>query len=160
MLKSTWTNIVHGDSDYFDSLESAVHRHPLTLLDDVRLESADREREVLRGLPSSPPGLSLLDVVATFVIEHPLPELLAFPVSESLVRDCRIAGLQKLDYTLEVCWTMYEWQGREWLYNSVTEEWFYVDASWPWEAYMFHGSIWWLNGKRWFWETTETQIEF
>ena len=52
----------------------------------------------------------------------------------------------------EDCWRMYRWEERYWMYNVGTSEWFYTAAPTPWIAYRsYKETVWWLNGRRWFW---------
>ena len=139
MLKSTLTNVVDSDDEFFDGQEQALQIHPLTLLDDMAVNSPILEREILDGLPAY--RLSLLDIVATFLVEL-----------KHFSSDYHILRLSSQDYVFEPYWIKYVWEGREWLGNYRTGEFFYVDAPGPWIAYSYRHAVWWLNEKRWFWE--------
>jgi hypothetical protein len=147
MRKSLLTNtIMDSDDEFFDSAEAAVRLHPLTHLDDTQLRPSLETQFFTQG-PSSQ-ARSILDVVAMFLIKSPAVD-----------DQCQnLAWLNSRDYTLETGWCKYEWQGREWLHNGETGEWFYIGtmqqstAIYRWKCYWYGKHYWWLRGSRWFWE--------
>ena len=59
------------------------------------------------------------------------------------------------DGNREPAWQCYEWMGKIWLWNSVTEEWFYVSSPGAWQRYTYFDEdlkkyFWWCCGARWF----------
>ena len=147
MRKSLLTNLVDSDDEFFDSNEAAVRLHPLTLLDDFRL-SPSSEKQFLSQTYLTRMRGSILDVVAMFLVK-----------GQAVDDQCQnLARLCSRDYTLETGWCKYEWQGREWLHNGETGEWFYIGtmqestAIYSWKCYGYGKHHWWLQGSRWFWE--------
>lgn len=159
MLKSTLTNMVESDDEYMDGPWEALRTHPLTFLDDCRLMSPSLEHELLRDLPRS--RLTVLDVIVMFLIKRPRRAVLlpcpsqCAPCAPSYCdfQGCTLTRVQSRDYVFEAPWMKYEWQGRHWMYNTMTEEGFFTDnPPFFWTAYRYGHAVWWLNGKRWFWE--------
>ena len=171
IVKCTLTeDVVDQDREDSDGEEEALLRlHPLTLLDRVALMNLSLKRELLRGLPWIRGDLSVLDVVAVFLINRRRPEDLLSCSSSSIPAVCTITRVQAQDYVFEDGWRMYQsWNiglsgpvWRNWMYNSLTEECFYTDSAvcmgmgMCWEPYRYGHAVWWLNGKRWFWERTD-----
>ena len=122
MLKSTLTNVVDSDDEFFDGDEKALQIHPLTFLNDIAVKSSILQRELLEGLPAFP--LSLLDIIATFLVK-----LKHLSITTS---DCHILRISSQDYVFEPCWSKYVWEDREWMCNSRTGKFFYADAPGPW----------------------------
>ena len=153
MLTSILTNCVDSDDEYFDDPGQGLLIYPLTRLHDQAL-SRTLERKFMHGLPMvDRRQMSVLDLVVMFFIPQPEIEFLSLPISDSVIdRYCTVTRVQREDYVLECDWRKYQCQGRYWMFNSVTEEWFYIDTSYPWTAYRYRHDVWWLNGKRWFWE--------
>ena len=59
------------------------------------------------------------------------------------------------DGNRELTWQCYEWMGKTWLLNVVTEEWFYVSSPGAWQRYSYFDEhlkkyFWWCCGARWF----------
>ena len=146
MLKSTLTKTLDSDDEFFDGDEAALQISPLTCLDDTTVQSKRLQREIeahLGGQPVFPSGrMSLLDVIAVYLVE----------LSTS---DSHILRVCSQDYCFEPCWTKYVWEGREWLSNSRTGEFFHVDDPGNWIAYRYLKALWWTKGQRWFWERTD-----
>ena len=146
MLKSTFTYEVDSEDEFFDGDEAALRISPLNCLADKILQSERLQREIeahLGGQPVFPYGrMSLLDVIAMYLVKLSTSD-------GHLLRVC------KQDYVFEPCWTKYVWEGREWLSNSRTGEFFHVHDPGLWIAYRYRKAVWWTKGKRWFWERTE-----
>jgi hypothetical protein len=147
MRKSLLTNVLDTDDEFFDSIEAAVRLHPLTLLEDTRLRPSS-ENQFFSQKSFRHMRRSILDVVAMFLVKSPAVD-----------DQCQnLARLRSRDYTLETGWCKYEWQGREWLHNGETGEWFYIGtmqestAIYRWKCYWYRKHHWWLQGSRWFWE--------
>ena len=140
MLKEVLTNVVDSD-DEFDSEEMAVQTYPLTGLATICPCSKTLLRELRRSSPFR--EVSILDVVVSY--------LMGQPNLDHLTHDA-IATIQHHDYVLEHEWEKYQWNNREWFYNFTTEEGFWKDEPAPWTAYRYRNNVWWLNGRRWFWE--------
>ena len=148
--------VVDSHDEYFDNDEAAVRRFPLTYLDDCPVENKQLSSALSAGSISEYPSLpeynirpSLLDLVSSHLIEPLCPHA---PVSDYAFQMCSITQLQANDYVLEQSWTKYSWQGFEWLHNFRTGECFWNNDARPWRAYRYKDAVWWLNGKRWFWE--------
>ena len=146
MLTASLTSVVDSDDEYLEDEVLALRRFPLTLLDDILLRSQALQQELLREVHAF--ELSLLDAIALYLIE-----------TRSLSRKCVISYVQGQDYALESCWKKYVWQGRYWLHNLMTEEWFYVDDPQSWKMYAYKSRLWWMHcswsrttPSRWFWE--------
>ena len=144
MLKALMTTPFGSDDEYFDDVPaSSIRVAPLTLLEDV--DNGDQ---------------SLLDVVISYLVKVPWLEPLSpfessSEISEHDDQNCHVAKhvLQR-DYTYEHCWCKYSYRGRPWLYNSETEEWFWVDDAGAWVQYRYMHArswyTWWLRGRRFF----------
>ena len=58
----------------------------------------------------------------------------------------------------EHAWQLFRWAHGPWLWNKITDEWFFVNnPPAEWQCYFFHNKqghhvYWWLSGKRWFLE--------
>jgi hypothetical protein len=148
MFTASLTNPVDSDGEYFEHIHSALPWlvFPLTCLRDITLQSRALQQELLREVPIF--DLSLLDAIALYLLEI-----------GSVSRKCVISYVQGRDYALEACWKKYISQGRYWMHNFVTEEWFYVDDPHPWKRYAYKSRLWWMHGSwsrttpsRWFWE--------
>ena len=140
LLKAPLTCALDSDDEYFDDDAVAVKFHPFTLLDDTYVKSSALLRDFADELKER--NLSLLDVVVTYLM----------PRVSSLNGGAHIHRVTKQDYVFEPCWGKYVSEGRYWMWNCETEEWFFVDAPGPWIVYRWKKRYWWLNGKRWFWE--------
>ena len=127
-----------------------LRRFPLTYLAGRRVNN--RLLSSVLSADSLSTGIqpTLLDVVISHLVKPLCPH--DDPVSDYASQMCGITQLQANDYVLEQSWRKYSWQGFEWLYNFVTEEEFWKDDPGPWRAYRYKHAVWWLNGKRWFWE--------
>ena len=153
ILISILTNCVSDDVYLTYGPDEALLMYPLTMLDDEELNPT-LQRKFMHVLPNMDHrSLSVLDLVATFLIPQPEIEFLSGPISDSVIdRYCTVTRFQREDYVLECGWEKYEWQGRYCMFNSMADEWFYIDTPYPWTAYRCRHGVWWLNGKRWFWE--------
>jgi hypothetical protein len=149
LLKAFLTAYVHSDDDYFDNEEASVRRFPMTYLDDCRVNNVQLSSALSAGSLSPDLRPSLLDIVSSHLVKPLCPHA---PVSEYASQMCGITQLQANDYVLEQSWRKYSWQGFEWLHNFGTEECFWNNDAGPWRAYRYKNAVWWLNGKRWFWE--------
>ena len=130
------------DEYFYNRAVVGVRYHPFTLLDDTGLTSPSLHRDLADDLPVRR-CLSLLDVVVIFLI----------PKDSSSVSACaHIRRVTKGDYVYEPGWSTYVFQGRRWMWNFETQEWFFVDCPRLWKVYRWRNRYWWLNGKRWFWE--------
>ena len=147
MLHETWTHVVHSDDEYFVDDSMAVFTVPLICLGDETLTSVAVHREILKDLPSC--TLSLLDVVATFVMK---------PARESYAG--LTAYIQRKDY-VQSRWKT-RWQdGNTFLENEVTGERLNNAAlEAKWVRYKCRGAYWWLENlpnhkrrgpRKWFW---------
>ena len=158
MHKTYLTAYVDSDDEYFEDEEMAVRRFPLTYLadtpvDNVQLSDWLSPRYALDCKPS------LLDVVLNHLVKPLSPSYCSNGhVPDDVVQMCHITQLQANDYVLEQSWRKYSWQGWEWLHNFETEEWFWKHpfgnryTTSRWRRYRYKNAVWWLNGKRWFWE--------
>ena len=142
-LKASLTVRLGPDDEYFwNAAVVGVKYHPFTLLDDTELRSPSLRRDIAeqRAVRRC---LSLLDVVVIFLIPKD---------SSNVSASAHIRRATKQDYVLETGWSTYVYEGRQWMWNCETEEWFFVDAPGSWTSYVWKKRYWWLNGKRWFWE--------
>ena len=143
LLKAPLTYLIGlDDKPHSYSVVLGVRYHALTYLDDIELHSLSLRRDLRREFGVRR-WLSLLDVVVTFLIPKDL---------SSGSAAAHIRRVTKQDYVLECGWSKYVFEGRQWMWNCETEEWFFVDAPGSWTAYFWKTRYWWLNGKRWFWE--------
>ena len=149
MLQSTLTSVEESDSEISSSDEASItYCGVLTLLSDTQLRKyrgqngeiilSEYQCQLMRGLPRCPRVRTLLDAITMYLVKRPS------------CWECDIFT-NNYYYDFEDCWSKYQWRGRYWMHNSVTEEWFYTDASKEWKAYCYQHSVWWLNGRRWFW---------
>ena len=139
-----------GDEYFDDSPESrvaAVRRFPLTCLEDCAVNNVQLSSALSAGFICI--QASLLDVVLSYLVKPCCDHGL---VSECAIQKCGITRLQANDYVVEEHWRKYSWQGIEWLYNSRTEDYFYPHHTPLWRAYRYKNAVWWLYGKRCFWE--------
>ena len=137
----------------YGPLEGLLMHLLLNLLDAEDLNPT-LQRKFMHVLPNMDDrSLTVLDLVATFLIPQPEIEFLSGPISDSVIdRYCTVTRFQREDYVLECGWEKCEWQGRYCMFNSMRKVWFYIDTPYPWTAYRCRHGVWWLNGKRWFWE--------
>ena len=138
IYRDTLTNVIDSDDDFFVSTtDMALRMRPLEVLSHTNYRQSF--------------SVSLLDVVVRFIKKPPI--LLEGQTSDAAYANCTITRLQQDDYRLETSgWRKYQWQGREYIYNYTTKECFWKDRCAPWKAYRFRHAVWWLNGRRWFWE--------
>lgn len=152
MRKSVLTNTVNSDDEYFDGEQKAVQKYPLTYLSDVFVGCPVLEREILQGLRRPDVPLSVLDVIVLYLIK-PHAKLLSIPISDCVFQACPLIFLSGKDYVFESGWSKYQWCGREYLYNSRTQEFFYADRPCSWKAYSYRRAVWWLHREgRWFFD--------
>lgn len=63
----------------------------------------------------------------------------------------------------EHAWHLFRWAHGPWLWNEITEEWFFVNnPPAEWQCYFFRNKQgchvhWWLSGKRWFLEPVSSE---
>ena len=150
-LTETWTSFVDSDVEVFtdDSTFS------LSFLKRVCLTSVHVRREILKDLPSC--RLSLLDVVATFLIKPSKSNYAGLT-----------AYVQRHDYMLS-SWKPLWQKGAVFLENEVTgERLTHAELQITWKRYKWRNAYWWLEmtpihgrrcTKRWLWSKEIIRME-
>ena len=94
MCKAMLATTVDGEDDYFEGIDEAMARYPLTLLDDLRLGGVALELISRNfGHYAGTYYLSLLDVVASFLCPSLLTHMGDYRPGWSNVQRSRRIGL-------------------------------------------------------------------